>query len=71
MLRPGSLVRLIDVSTGAQYGQIGVVIGFVRNSWKDRVWVFVRVLWSDSTESLYSPEGLSEIESHNENKNIK
>lgn len=71
MLRPGSLVRLIDVSTGAQYGQIGVVIGFIRNSWKDRVWVFVRVLWSDSTESLYSPEGLSEIEPHNENKNIK
>lgn len=66
MLKPGSLVRLIDVSTGAQIGQIGVVIGFVKNYWKDKIWLFVRVLWQDSSESLYSPEGLSEIEIYKE-----
>ena len=69
MLKPGSLVRLIDVSTGAQFGQVGVVIGFVKNSWNNKVWLFVKVLWQDSTESLYSPEGLSEIEVHKKEKN--
>ena len=69
MLKPGSLVRLIDVSTGAQFGQVGVVIGFVKNSWNNKIWLFVKVLWQDSTESLYSPEGLSEIEIHKKEKN--
>jgi hypothetical protein len=69
MLRPGSLVRLIDVSTGAQFGQVGVVIGFVKNSWNNKIWLFVKVLWQDSTESLYSPEGLSEIDVYKKEKN--
>jgi len=62
MLKPGSLVRLIDVSTGAQYGQVGMVIGFIKNTWNSKIWVFVKVVWADSSESLYSPEGLSEID---------
>ncbi len=62
MLKPGSLVRLIDVSTGAQYGQIGMVIGIIKNTWNGKTWVFIKVIWNDSSESLYSPEGLSEVE---------
>jgi len=69
MLKPGSLVRLIDVSTGSQFGQVGVVIGFVKNSWNNKIWLFVKVLWQDSTESLYSPEGLCEIEVYKKEKN--
>ena len=69
MLKPGSLVRLIDVSTGVQFGQVGVVIGFVKNSWNNKIWLFVKVLWQDSTESLYSPEGLSEIDVYKKEKN--
>jgi len=65
MLKTGSLVRLIDVSTGVQYGQIGIVIGFIKNTWNGKTRVFVKVIWADSTESLYSPEGLLEIDVYN------
>lgn len=61
MFRPGSLIQMIDINTGDGFGKIGLVIGFVRNTWQNKTWIFVKVLWSDMTQSLYSPEGLKEI----------